>query len=365
MSKPHDECLPMDELDAIQQELEILLSSVALRYRALKTEHDYLEDRKHQKKSEKEKVSSPSTSKRKRDEKKSSSKDSSRNKHSKIKNNNNNSSYSPIQSHHNESSSADTSFSTSHLPAVTQTTAHHNKISLPKNDVPNKFWLSVEPYCMPITQEDIKMLDDLLDEYTEPLVPSIPELGPYYAVRWAADDLHDEQDSSNTKHTKRSTNTTTTTTNNDSMKKIGDKNISEGIAGPLTQRLVAALLEENDLQSDVSKDSSDSCENQSSTANRTQATAIASLLKNGIDVEKRLKKELFDLGIFDSTDVAKDKDDEILNEIKRVRTELKAIADFNRNELKVLRAAAKGEMKRLDIKRKLDRIDQEVINASI
>lgn len=257
---------------------------------------------------------------------------------------------------------------TSNFPSATQTTPHHHKISLPKNDVPNKFWLSVEPYCMPITQEDIKMLDDLLDEYTEPLVPSIPELGPHYFNRWTTDDLNDEQDCSNSKHTKRSTNTTTTTTatNNDSMKKVGDKNISEGIAGPLTQRLVAALLEENDLQSDVSKDSSDSCaENQSSTANRSQTTAIASLLKNGIDVEKRLKKELFDLGIFDSTDIAKDKDDEILNEIKRVRTELKAIADFNRNELKVLRAAAKGEMKRLDIKRKLDQIDQEVINRSI
>lgn len=31
------------------------------------------------------------------------------------------------------------------------------KLAVPKNDIPNKFWLSVEPYCMPITQEDIKV----------------------------------------------------------------------------------------------------------------------------------------------------------------------------------------------------------------
>lgn len=52
----------------------------------------------------------------------------------------------------------------------------------------------------------------------------------------------------------------------------------------------------------------------------------------------------------------------MLNEIKRVRTELYAIAEYNQNELKVLHGAAKKEMKRLEIKRKLDVIDQEVSN---
>lgn len=55
-----------------------------------------------------------------------------------------------------------------------------------------------------------------------------------------------------------------------------------------------------------------------------------------------------------------EKDDEVLNEIKRVRTELYAIAEYNHNELKLLYAAAKEEMKRLEIKRKLDMVDQEV-----
>lgn len=149
-----------------------------------------------------------------------------------------------------------------------------------------------------------------------------------------------------------------------------------GITGPLTQRLVAALLEENLLNSKgggdilgtsdglgnmLANESNDSCgENNSSSANRSAATPIASLLRNGIDVEIRLKKELIELGILDINDFPKEKDDEVLNEIKRVRTELESIAEYNLNELKQLRIAAKEEMKRLEIKRKLDAVDQEV-----
>lgn len=146
-----------------------------------------------------------------------------------------------------------------------------------------------------------------------------------------------------------------------------------GITGPLTQRLLAALFEENLLNgrgdilgasdgvSTLANESNDSCgENNSSSANRSSITPIASLLKNGIDVELRLKKELIELGILDISDFPKEKDDEVLSEIKRVRTELESIAEYNLNELKQLRAAAQEEMKRLEIKRKLDLVDQEV-----
>lgn len=137
----------------------------------------------------------------------------------------------------------------------------------------------------------------------------------------------------------------------------------------MTQRLLAALLEENLLngRNDIlganygANESNDSCgENNSSSANRSSITPIASLLKNGIDVELRLKKELIELGILDISDFPKEKDDEVLSEIKRVRTELESIAEYNLNELKQLRVAAQEEMKRLEIKRKLDLVDQEV-----
>lgn len=31
------------------------------------------------------------------------------------------------------------------------------KTSTTKNDTPNKFWASVEPYCAPFTEEDLKV----------------------------------------------------------------------------------------------------------------------------------------------------------------------------------------------------------------
>lgn len=233
LSKPHDECLPMEELDGIQMELETLLSAVAMRYRTLKSEHSCLEDRKQQKKSsdkqkEKVKASSPSTSgKRKREEKKTSSKDaavrhSQYAKHQKIKSN---SSKSPGHSHHTDQSSSIDAVPYSNSNALGPGRSHTNpKPVLSKNDVPYKFWLSVEPYCIPITHEDIKLLDNLIDEYSEPLVPSVPELGPHYTVRWASEELRDEQDNANVdvKTRKRST-TTTSTDVNDSPKKTDEK----------------------------------------------------------------------------------------------------------------------------------------------
>lgn len=53
-------------------------------------------------------------------------------------------------------------------------------------------------------------------------------------------------------------------------------------------------------------------------------------------------------------------DDEILSEIKRVTTELNALAEFNHKELLRLHTASKAELQRLEIKRKLDIVDQEV-----
>lgn len=85
-----------------------------------------------------------------------------------------------------------------------------------------------------------------------------------------------------------------------------------------------------------------------------------SMLKNGINIERRVKKELIEQGLLDPEDFQKECEDEILAEIKKVRTELASIAEYNYEELKKLQKAAKDEIKRLEVKRKLDSVDQEV-----
>lgn len=128
----------------------------------------------------------------------------------------------------------------------------------------------------------------------------------------------------------------------------------ENVTGPLTQRLMSSFLEENMLPGDHSENALDI---NTSTAN---SDATMALLKNGINIERRVKKELIEQGLLDPDDCAKDNEDEILAEILRVRTELAAIAEYNHTELNKLKAASTDEMKRLEIKRKLDTVDQEV-----
>lgn len=36
------------------------------------------------------------------------------------------------------------------------------RILIPKNDIPHKFWMSVEPYCAEISAEDIKVMKPFL-----------------------------------------------------------------------------------------------------------------------------------------------------------------------------------------------------------
>lgn len=227
LTKSATELFPSEELDGIQLELEILLSTVALRYRSLKSGFDSLdrEDKIHKKN---EKHASTASGKRKRDDanKKLTKDTKSTSIPAKVIKIKANSSDSPVHSQHTDDSVD--AMPTSHQNSQSTTTSQQNpKVLVPKNDIPNKFWLSVEPYCMPITQEDVKLLDDMIEEYSGPLVPPIPELGPHYASRWATEDLREEQDNSNpnAKANKRFTNAANPEVN--SMLKKGEKVASE------------------------------------------------------------------------------------------------------------------------------------------
>lgn len=363
LSRSKDEFLPAEELDAIQLEIERLLSNVALRRRVLKSECESIEkddkrtiDRRN-KLIEKQPIS-PGKRKRQQQQQQQLQQDDKTAKvpQFKLAKQKILPAHSPAQSLHTDDSmdanSQNAHHHQSHIPKSEQ------KINVPKNDTPNKFWLSVEPYCMPLTNEDLRLLDDLLEQYSGPLVPPIPDLGPHYSTSWAAEDLKDEQDNSNSK-TKTNSKTNSANSDVNGILKKGEKIMGEGVTGPLTQRLVSALMEENLMADGLSNaDSNSSSEN---TTNSTSTLRSLSLMKNGISIEKRMKKELIEQGILEPDDFTKGQEDEILSEIKRVLAELSAIAEYNSSELRRLQTAAKAELQRLEIKRKLDGIDQEII----
>ncbi|ALC49869.1 dik [Drosophila busckii] len=237
------------------------------------------------------------------------------------------------------------------------------KLALPKNDMPNKFWLSVEPYCMPLTNEDLRLLDDLLEQYRGPLVPPLPVLGPHYATQWAQEDMKSLQPGNGRQKSQASQN----------MLKKADQLLDKNITGPLTQRLVSALLEESlpSEQAAVAEQSSSSNSNSHShsaehgSSSSKDKYGALNMLKHGVGIEQRLKRELLDSGILLSNELnPHDQDiDEVLLEIKRVTSEIGSVAQFNAEELKRLRAAANEEIKRIEVKRKLDTIDQEILEC--
>lgn len=386
--------LPPDDLEAIQAELETLLSTVALRYRVLKSELESNDSRRT-----KHLDRAPiSPDKRRRGAAGSTSTVTSVSsgkprkfsansplshpptKISKLKN----SSASPAPSQHTDDSS---DVSTSHNPKH----VYH------RNDTPNKFWLSIEPFTVPITQEDIRLLDVLLEEYSGVLAPQIPELGPHYASQWGLEDVvvkeevHQETNSPSLGKRESANKKNSVVQNGigggggvvqqngDVMRVLrNSKKMGEGITGPLTQRLVSALMEENLSLTDhhvsatattSTENSNSSLENIPNNSNMVHTRSAANLLKNGIAAERRIRKELIEQGILEAKDaitqVEQPEDvDEVLTEIQKVRSDLMANAEFNTTQLSTLKSVAHNELKRLEIKRKLDDVDHEIVEQN-
>lgn len=191
--RPREEGIPAEDLDVVQLELESLLSSVALRYRVLKSEYDSIlsDDKTFKKGKHLERTpSSPGKRKRNNIDGEPSGRKPKIPLFKLAKQKLPTSASSPAQSQNTDDSQDSFPFMLAQQPK------DQNKLLLPKNDVPNKFWLSVEPYCMPLTNEDLRLLDDLMDQYHGQLVPPVPELGPHYTATWAAEDIKEEQDNS-------------------------------------------------------------------------------------------------------------------------------------------------------------------------
>ncbi len=233
---------------------------------------------------------------------------------------------------------------------------------LPKNETPNRFWAFVEPYCAPITPDDIKLLEDLIgghgdmNEYFR-----VPKLGPHYTTRWAKEDLENERN--------KSSNDPNAEGKDESfqMLKRAENGNDESPFGELTQRLVAGLMEENAINPADLEDNSKKGSGESSDAeNAGKSQLIKSLnVTNSENLEARVRRELQEQGILDTNEEGKEENenDEIMEELVRCQSELKSLSNHNVNQLKRLLKAAKEEMARQEIRDKLQQADNEVMEA--
>ncbi|KAB7500211.1 Transcriptional adapter 3 [Armadillidium nasatum] len=207
-----------------------------------------------------------------------------------------------------------------------------------KNDITNKFW-----------QMNLKillqMLEELLNSQNDDAeYMKIPPLGRHYTLRWAQEDLLDEQkESSKLADTKKKIKT--------------DCNDDVAPMGPLTQRIISGLVEENVI-------TSENIENKVQGLGVGRPGFIKSLsLGNAASLEKRIKKELQEQGIIEGEGMSEEEDDEILFELKRCQAELKAVTSHNHSQLTRLLRLAREALVRHDLKKKLRDADAKVIEA--
>lgn len=141
--------------------------------------------------------------------------------------------------------------------------------------------------------------------------------------------------------------------------------------GALTQRLVSCLIEENLITPGIID--SKSIENESipkGSHGNGDVNIFKSLnLGNTAQLERRIRKELEEHGILSMDDIlnvshsSNSDDDEILQELKRNQSELKALSTKNQAHLKRLLNLAKKEISKQELNKKLQNADNEVTEA--
>nr|CAD7259387.1 unnamed protein product [Timema shepardi] len=248
LNRSEEDGIGMEDMDALQLEMEAMLSAVVKRNYILNDEIQVMntaeEKRDKKNKASMSKGGPPSPGKRsKHHEKpvkklKDVSKPKDTNTHSPLSIKINKNKVTPGQNV--ASSPAQTTPMSDPHELPDQTKMGSRRVLVPKNDTPNKFWLSVEPYCADILPEDIKLLDMMIQEHDQDTdYQKIPPLGRHYSLRWAQEDMLEEQDAAS------------------SQGKLGKGKPVElphlsrradrpsETVGPLTQRLITSFMEEN------------------------------------------------------------------------------------------------------------------------
>jgi len=340
--KRGDTEVSLDELDGLQQELEAALSAVVVRKRELRQESDVVQNiEKYRGRKQKGTASPCGWNKR-------GSKDSGQvHPAKKIKL----AGGKPADTGKVKPSKADYDpLENEQIKPLSGTTP-----TTPKNEIPNRFWAFVEPYCAPLTQEDVKFVEEMIKGYSDMgEYYRTPPLGQHYAIRWAKEDLDLEKAKGGDENRD---------VKEESGSKIAKKEQKADSSpfGELTQRLVQGLMEEN-LMSQVDDVMVERArEDEVGTRN----SFIQSLkVSNGDSLERRLRKELEEQGILDPNEDDGDAGhDEVQQELARCQQELRAVSQHNLTQLRRLAKSAREEMARQEVRNRLAEADREVCEA--
>jgi transcriptional adapter 3 len=300
-----------------------------------------------------------------------------------------------------------------------------------RNEIPDLFWQSVEPYCADITEDDVQLIENQIemnDKYLN--FNKIGPLGKHYTLQWAEDDIGQQiKDGSRfldldqavklqpTTPLKRKA---TSPVHLNENAKISSKLIDESLNklnskipttsktssssslnyGPLTQRLISALIEQN-LMTPFDTEIADYLDKIGPPqplymSPKTMAKKFT-FSTNSSSLERKIKRTLIEQGILDIEDGDKienesngnhsfslnenngtnghhstnssaynneiiSKDDEIALEIKNLQNELKLVTKQCKQTLVHLLNISKTNLVKQEVKKKISTIDNEVID---
>jgi transcriptional adapter 3 len=246
-----------------------------------------------------------------------------------------------------------------------------------KADAPNRFWAAVEPYCADLTLDDSKFLEDLIktaDDEQE--YGKIPALGKHYSEKWAQEDLMEEQlEGMKLSEKRRGTLYNSSGENHNKSEQASavlKKSDTSALQseedscpfGPLTQRLVSALIEEN-IIAPMDQSISSNLKTGESTSTRSGGVTARTPVKaphvpHTRTLEARIKEELIFQCLIDE-DHGEEEDDEVLSELKKHQTELKTLISKNKQAKQELFKLVQEEMRRQELRQRTRIIDAEIM----
>ncbi|KAK7099026.1 transcriptional adapter 3-B-like [Littorina saxatilis] len=380
LGRPTTESISIEELDPLQTDLELLLASVGRRLKLLESEIQILQNWQDKKDIKtplikgKVQVEPPSSNSAKRGKFAASTPDDRPTK--KFKDSSGKSAAPPA------TVSSPVARAKTKIPQVKghDGDSVHSPAELPrvvKNECVDRFWQAMEAYSRPVTEEDIKYLEEQIRklEDEESLYLKIPPLGRHYREVWAEEDLLEEMTDGNKvndkrRHTNHSNHTNSTATTNgtngttdaSSLLKKAENSMEDSPYGPLTQRIVSALLEENIMtpMDDIITDFGENVEEASAISPRMLAKQLN--IGNPAALERRIQRELEEQGILEPEDdeVEDDPNDEVLTELKQAQANLKPLIQWKIRHLKDLLKNAKDQQARQQPWKKFEECDAKL-----
>jgi len=252
---------------------------------------------------------------------------------------------------------------------------------VPQNETPNKFWTLIEPFCAEITNADTKFVEDAIksieqDDDWKTIIPG---------EQWD-DSRRNGEDADKLKGDSNGDSTSTTTKPLALQRaEIVDFENSDFGLGPVTSLLVGALVStENSAEcaADALLHGGESLSGDSSISPNVLAKNLG--LGNMHQLERRIKRELFELGVLDEADMdgkdgthsgsgtptkqsakseAEEGVDEVTREMRRIQAELAQVSEQNLKTLNSLLKKAQDEMAKQELRKKLGHADNEVMEC--